>query len=80
MLLLPKQQGRALFLQDFFLPGCTLSMDKVASLFYPLLFAFSSRQAIGASHIPVCRMEKKPRMWLLWAVQGKRSGSAISSD
>lgn len=55
-------------------------MDKVASLFYPLLFAFSSRQAIGASHIPVCWMEKKPQMWLLWAVQEKRSGSAISSD
>lgn len=36
MLLLPKQQGRTLFLQDFFLPGCTLSMDKVASLFYPV--------------------------------------------
>lgn len=34
VLLLPKQQGRALVLQVFFLPGCTLSMDKLASVFY----------------------------------------------
>lgn len=28
-------KGRALILQIFFLPGCTFSMDKLASLFYP---------------------------------------------
>lgn len=81
VLLLPKQQVRALFLQVFFLPGCTLSMDKLASLFYPVcFFASNSRRATGASHIPVEWMEKKPQMWLLWTVRGKRSGSAVSSD
>lgn len=36
VLLLPKQQGRALVLQVFFLPGCSLSMDKLASLSFIL--------------------------------------------
>lgn len=36
VLLLPKKEGRALVLQVFFQPGCTLSMDKMASLFYPV--------------------------------------------
>lgn len=36
VLLLPKQQGRALILQVLFLPGCTHSVDKLASLFYPV--------------------------------------------
>lgn len=81
MLLLPKQQGRALFLQDFFLPGCTLSMDKVASLFYPVCCLHSALgRQLELLTSQSAGWRKKPRMWLLWAVQGKRSGSVISSD
>lgn len=56
-------------------------MDKLAPLFLScLLFASRPRKETWASQIPVEWMEKKPQMWLLWAVLGKRSGSAVSSE
>lgn len=44
VLLLPRQQGKSLVLQVFFLQGCTLSVGKLALAFYPVCCLLSDRQ------------------------------------